>query len=233
LATIQRSKRAAADVLRSVQKLKVAFKRHFLEQQLRAVTPVHLGDLKGIIETGPFGSQLHASEYAEDGIRVLNPMHLCENGVNPGAKPVFISEETAARLVRHRLQDGDVVVPRRGDLSRYVLIRGNLVGDLCGTGSIKVRLNDERISPAYFALYFGSEPAQAYLRDAATGSIMPNISPNVLERMPIAIPSRTAQDQAVQGWEAIDGIERASALRLGRLDLVFSKSLALLLGEGS
>ena len=231
LSTILRSEGATADSLHAVQKLKVAFKRYCLDYPTESGTNVHLRDLDGAIETGPFGSQLHASEYERTGIRVLNPIHLCENGVNPDVEPVYVSEDTASRLSRHRLQKGDVVVPRRGDLSRYVLVRGDLVGELCGTGSIKVRLNDQRVSPAYFALYYGSEIAQSYIRDAATGTIMPNISPRVLEGMPIYLPEREIQDRFVKGWEAIDAIERALVLHLKHIGLVFGASLSLLFGD--
>ncbi|MHB1955533.1 MAG: restriction endonuclease subunit S, partial [Sulfobacillus sp.] len=174
LSTIQRSRKAIFESLRAAHNLKVAFKRHCFTQNIKSAPRVYLRDLTCTIDTGPFGSQLHAEEYVDDGVRVLNPMHLCENGVSPDVSPVYVTEATARRLSRHRLREHDVVVPRRGNLSRYALIQGDLVDELCGTGSIKVRLSDERLSPAYFALYFGSEDAQRYLQDTATGTIMPN-----------------------------------------------------------
>ena len=35
----------------------------------------------GVIQTGPFGSQLHASDYREAGIPVVNPTHLGFNTI--------------------------------------------------------------------------------------------------------------------------------------------------------
>jgi restriction endonuclease S subunit len=106
-----------------------------------------------------------------------------------------------------------------------------LVGELCGTGSIKIRLDDARVSPAYFALYFGSDSAQRYLRDAATGTIMPNISPKVLGAMPIQLPERATQQQIVEGWTAIDALERALGAYITGLRRVFESMLSALLTD--
>lgn len=228
LSTIQASMQANRSALNGVRRLKVAYTKHFLEGE-NPYTSVHLADIDVLIETGPFGSQLHAHEYTTEGVLVLNPMHLGENGINADAAPVFISEVTAGRLSRHRLQTGDVVVPRRGDLSRYVLIRDELVGQLCGTGSIKLRFSDSRISSAYFALYFGSARAQRYLKDAATGTIMPNISPKVLEGLPVLVPPRDVQDQIVAGWDAVDCYERAILGILERNQSLFDSCLSSLM----
>ena len=232
LSTIDTATRANRSLLSATRHFKASYTRHFLEGQNHSAN-VRLGNMDVSIETGPFGSQLHAHEYALQGVRVLNPMHLGENGINPDANPVYISEATADRLSRHRLEEGDVVVPRRGDLSRYALIRGELVGQLCGTGSIKLRFSDSRISSAYFALYFGSEPSQAYLRDEATGTIMPNISPRVLEGLPVVVPPMSEQLQVVAGWNAIDHYERAVQIVLERDQSVFDSCLSSLLGAAA
>lgn len=225
LSTIQAAKMQNGRLLGAAKNLKAAFTRHFLSKSENDYPRVLLAELGVSIETGPFGSQLHAHEYTTEGVRVLNPMHLGDNGINSDAAAVFISEATAERLARHRLREGDVVVPRRGDLSRYALIRNDLIGQLCGTGSIKLRFSDQRLSSAYFALYFGSAVAQSYLKDAATGTIMPNISPKVLEGLPVLIPPRDVQDRVVAGWAAIDRYQRAVALVLDREQRLFQSAL--------
>ena len=124
LSTIQRTITLAAESARAIKCLKVAFVRHHLAFPGSAAMEEHLRDLTCTIETGPFGSQLHADEYVDHGVRVLNPTHLGEHGVRADVPAVYVSEETAGRLGRHRLLADDVVVPRRGNLNRCALARG-------------------------------------------------------------------------------------------------------------
>ena len=52
--------------------------------------PVHwqakrLSDLVTSLQTGPFGSQLHANDYVLDGVPVINPAHLSRGRITPEA----------------------------------------------------------------------------------------------------------------------------------------------------
>jgi len=228
LTTIQRAQNAVNSEIRQLEVLKESYKAGFLSAYSKT-SQVALGSLRCSINTGPFGSQLHASDYVPVGVRVLNPMHLLRNGVVDGPTPC-VNEHTATRLERHKLRVGDVIIPRRGELSRYARVDANIAGSLCGTGCMVIRLEDQRINADYFATYFGSEGAQAYLRDAATGTIMPNINPKILESMPIPLPSRAKQDEFVKGCDAIDSALRAADNKTKVLSRVFDSALSCLFG---
>src|ERR1017187_8144034 len=95
-------------------------------------------DELGAIQTGPFGSQLHASDYREVGIPVVNPTHLRLNGIDESNVP-RIDKELADTLSRHYLREGDILISRRGEFSRYAYINSRYEGWLCGTGCLLVR----------------------------------------------------------------------------------------------
>lgn len=57
------------------------------------------------IQTGPFGSQLHAADYTEGGIPLINPVHIIASRLIPDERSA-IDESTALRLIRHRLRVG-------------------------------------------------------------------------------------------------------------------------------
>lgn len=99
------------------------------------------GDLK----TGPFGSQLHAYEYTEEGVPVLMPKDLIKYRANieSAAK---ISSERAAELAQHKLKKGDILFSRRGDVARFALIDELSEGALCGTGCLKARPSNKHSS---------------------------------------------------------------------------------------
>jgi type I restriction enzyme S subunit len=84
-----------------------------------------LGDLISragcFIQTGPFGSQLHKRDYQETGIGTVNPTHLENNRINQTKVP-RVSRETADRLQRHRLVEGDILFARRGEIGRHSLV---------------------------------------------------------------------------------------------------------------
>jgi len=77
---------------------------------------------KGSIQTGPFGSQLHASDYVPVGVPTIMPVNIGENRiVETGI--ARITEADADRLSKHRVQVGDIIYSRRGDVERRALIR--------------------------------------------------------------------------------------------------------------
>ena len=80
-----------------------------------------IGSSTSLIQTGPFGSQLHAHEYVKNGVPVINPSHMDRGRLRP-SQTVTIREEKARELSRHMLQPGDIVVARRGELGRSALV---------------------------------------------------------------------------------------------------------------
>src|SRR4051794_22039630 len=76
-----------------------------------------LGDLcdsgAASIQTGPFGSQLHAYDYQSVGVPVVPTEAIGQRRIKTDCLP-RISEEMAESLRRHRLRAGDILFARRG-----------------------------------------------------------------------------------------------------------------------
>ena len=158
----------------------------------------------GRVQTGPFGSQLHASDYIQSGVPVVNPTHLLFNGIDTGRLP-HVSRELADSLSRHYVQEGDILISRRGDFSRFAYIRPDQAGWLCGTGCLLVRLANPRVDNFFLAASMSREPTQNYLQQAAVGSIMPNLNSRILSQMPVVLPGIEEQHriaEVVRGCEA-------------------------------
>ena len=98
------------------------------------------------IQTGPFGSQRHASDYTEGGIPIINPANIMAGRVIADATK-SVTAETFATLKRHELREGDIVFGRRGEMGRCGLVTANEAGWLCGTGSYESGYRQSNVNP--------------------------------------------------------------------------------------
>ena len=156
----------------------------------------------GVIQTGPFGSQLHASDYTMAGTPLVMPVNLGDNEIiEVGIARVGAGD--VRRLKRHALREGDVVFSRRGDVGRRSIVRAEQAGWLCGTGCLAARFGSDLsvVNPAYVAQYLGSQSAQTWLQDNAVGGTLPNLNTSILAALSIRLPSRAEQDAIVATLE--------------------------------
>lgn len=154
----------------------------------REGSPSTLGDLasNGGIQIGPFGSQLHAHEYVNEGVPVVMPADLTADGLQYD-RLRRITDETAERLAKHRLRIGDILLPRRGDLNKRALMTEHEAGWLCGTGSVRVRLDDPGDAPLVARL-LRSASVVRWLEMNAVGTTMPNLNADIVSRIPVTMP---------------------------------------------
>jgi type I restriction enzyme S subunit len=145
-----------------------------------------------LMQTGPFGSQLHAEEYVEDGIPVINPAHINPDRTITPDSLITITEETANFLKRHQLQENDIILGRRGELGRCAVIQSQHRGWICGTGSLKVTLNSY-LNPEYVSYLISSNGVKTELSLASKGSTMDNLNTETLGSIRIPIPPMNEQ----------------------------------------
>ena len=173
----------------------------------------------GDIQTGPFGSQLHASDYVAVGVPSIMPQNISQDRVDVEGI-ARITPSDAERLSRYLVKPGDIVYSRRGDVERRALITERESGWLCGTGCLRVRLGEGIVDPAY-ASYFLSHPAsREWVVRHAVGATMPNLNSSILGALPFLLPPTTEQRAIAGVLGALDDkIEqnRLAARALARL----------------
>lgn len=157
------------------------------------------GQLRSVgcdVQTGPFGSQLHADEYVDNGWPVVNPANIGPGGLT-AIPECSVDDTTRGRLGRHVLRLGDVVFGRRGELGRAGLVSREQVGWVCGTGSLRVRLLDEQLSPEYLLRLLRTSALRHYFDTQAVGSTMANLNTGILMAMPLLLPHSDEQARIV------------------------------------
>lgn len=103
----------------------------------------------GSIQTGPFGSQLHASDYIAIGTPVVMPVNISDGRIDE-RDIARISDENVERLARHKLAYGDIVFSRRGDVTRFAAVSERETGWVCGTGCLKVSIGTPAVATSEF-----------------------------------------------------------------------------------
>lgn len=145
----------------------------------------------GTIQTGPFGSQLHASDYVRDGIAVIMPVNIANNRVST-ANIARINQSDANRLSRHIVKKGDIVYSRRGDVTRKALITASEAGMFCGTGCLLVRPG-RGIDPRFLTYHLSTPENQEWIIRHAIGATMPNLNTGILAGIPLNVPGLATQ----------------------------------------
>lgn len=161
-------------------------------------------DSGGNIQTGPFGSQLHASDYVPVGVPSIMPQNIGDNRVmiNGIAR---ITDTDARRLSRYLVKVGDIVYSRRGDVERRALIRETEEGWLCGTGCLRVRFGDKKpISPTFISYYLDAPHIRMWIVQHAVGATMPNLNTAILSGVPVRLPPYHEQKAIADVLSALD-----------------------------
>ena len=157
----------------------------------------------GNIQTGPFGSQLHASDYVEEGIPSIMPVNIGDNRlIEKDIKR--ITEEDAQRLSKHLVVPGDIIYSRRGDVERRALVREEQRGWFCGTGCIKVRLGEGVVDPAFASFYLDHPNVRQWIVQHAVGATMPNLNTGIMKAIPFALPPPEEQRAIASILGALD-----------------------------
>lgn len=155
------------------------------------------------IQTGPFGSQLHASDYVQEGIPCVMPQDIRDGRVSTD-NIARISEEDHQRLNRFHLRKGDIVYPRRGDISKRALIGDREAGWLCGTGCLRIRPNTSFIDSRFLAYYLSHPDVCAWIEGNAVGATMPHLNTGLAGSIPVACPSLDEQNEIAAILGALD-----------------------------
>ncbi|MGC0403811.1 type I restriction enzyme S subunit [Streptomyces sp. SAI-126] len=180
------------------------------------------------VQTGPFGSQLHAEDYIAGGWPVINPANITPSGLVADVR-VTVSSEIRERLERHILQAGDVIFGRRGELGRAGVVSTEQAGWVCGTGSLRVRFRENAFHSGYLRRYLTIPAVRHYFQLHAIGSTMANLNSSILLNMPLLLPEIRDQVSIARACDEIeDQMTHRGTLVKRQLTLLAERRQALI-----
>ncbi|MCF4008620.1 restriction endonuclease subunit S [Rheinheimera sp. UJ63] len=156
----------------------------------------------GKIHTGPFGSQLHASDYVPKGIPCIMPANMKNNRVDL-SNIAFITELDAKRLSKYIVKENDIVYSRRGDVTQKALIRKHEEGYFCGTGCLLLRPG-KKFDARFLTHYLSTQKIQNWIVSQAVGATMPNLNTGILSSIPFHGPEKAEQERIANVLSAIE-----------------------------
>jgi type I restriction enzyme S subunit len=171
----------------------------------------------GLIQTGPFGSQLHQHDYSKQGIPVVMPKDI-RNGRIDESGIARIPEGKASQLSRHFLKAGSVVFPRRGEISKCAYINEEQAGFLCGTGCIKIEPPEEKLRSKFLFYFLGLRQSVEWLERNAVGTTMLNLNTKILGGLKVPLFAPKKQDEIVEILSAYDDLIENNRRRIQLLE---------------
>lgn len=167
------------------------------------------------LQTGPFGSQLHAADYVPAGVPVVMPRDLRDGSIST-RKIARVSAAKASELTRYRVRVGDVLLARRGEMGRCAQVGRSQAGWICGTGCLRIRPG-ERLDGRFLAQLLRSPLTAGWLADHAVGQTLPSLNTRILSRLPIRLPGLSEQQRIAAALESADQAIRASQVVIDRV----------------
>lgn len=145
----------------------------------------------GNVQTGPFGSQLHAEDYKDQGIPIITVEHLNELFISHKNLPL-VGNEDYFRLRKYDLETGDLVFSRVGAIDRCSYVTEQENGWLFSGRCLRVRAGNS-INSKYLAFVLNSHRQRQWILNAAVGSTMACLNTSILSNVPVTEPAEYEQ----------------------------------------
>lgn len=185
-----------------------------------------LGDLlrrkKGALQSGPFGTHLHNSDFVPSGTILAVGIDNVMDGEFVLGRNRRITPEKYGTLTKYTLQHGDVLITIMGTVGRSCVFPGTPSPAICTKHVYRIQVNSA-IHPEYLSatLRF-SDAARTQIGAGITGQTVPGIKSDNLRRLQLSIPPVELQAQFAARKREIDAIRRGTRRGREALETLFS-----------
>jgi len=174
-----------------------------------------LGELvlkpKADIVDGPFGSNLKASEYVDEGIPIIRLQNIQRDAFIK--KEIrFVTQEKAAQLKRHSFSKSDIVITKLGDpLGKACLVPDDLDWGIIVADVIRIRPDEKRILKKYLLCAINSDVVSRQFDVNIRGATRPRINLGHVRKLRIPLPPLETQRRIVAILEKAEETKRLRA----------------------
>ncbi|QDV62649.1 restriction endonuclease subunit S [Crateriforma conspicua] len=170
------------------------------------------------VQTGPFGTQLKASEYVETGTPVINVRNVGFGKIRD-ADLEYVNEAKAYALRAHHLREGDIVFGRKGAVERHALINRDSDGWIQGSDCLRLRVDSKRVIPKYLSYYFRTQGHQDWMQALCSfGATMSSLNQDIVKRISFPCPPLEIQRKIAGVLSAYDDLIENNRRRIAILE---------------
>lgn len=181
-----------------------------------------LRDTKGALQSGPFGSNLHNSDFVDEGtVFVVGIDNVHDSGFQIGRNR-RITLEKYQELKKYKLEPGDVLITIMGTVGRTCVFPEWVGEAVCTKHVYRIQTERSLLDPEYLCASIRFSPTvRAQLGSSITGQIVDAITSEDLRELLVDVPPPSLQAQFAQQKEALDReVTRREDSRL-KLDRLF------------
>ena len=158
------------------------------------------------LQTGPFGTQLKADEYVDEGVPVINVRNVGFGDVRDDDLE-FVTEAKAEQLHHHRLLPDDIVFGRKGAVERHGLISEAQRGWVQGSDCLRLRLKSERVDVRYLSYYLRTRAHGDWMHALCSfGATMASLNQDIVARITFPAPAIEVQRKIAAILSAYDDL---------------------------
>lgn len=182
------------------------------------------------IQIGPFGAQLHKSEFTAEGVPVLNVGNVWPDGLRLDYVD-HVTTEKADQLVRYRIREGDLLFARCGaTLGKVCIVPRECDGWLMTGHLFRIRFDQVRVLNRFaFAALTGARQIQEQVFDQVRGATRPGYNTTLLGNVEMPIPSLNRQNEIVAELDTlqskVDALKRLQSETAAELDALLPSIL--------
>ena len=170
------------------------------------------------LKTGPFGTQLHASDYVEAGTAVINVRNIGFGDIKPD-KLEYIADDTVMRLSSHLLRCQDIVFGRKGAVERHVFIRDKQSSWFQGSDCLRLRLNSSSVEPQFVSYHCLTEIHKAWIMSQCShGATMASLNQDIIGRIELRLPPLSTQRKIAAVLSTYDDLIENNTRRIQILE---------------
>ena len=149
----------------------------------------------GSVQTGPFGSQLHFSDYKNEGTPIITVEHLKNENISHQDLPL-VGKEDYIRLKKYNLITGDLVFSRVGAIDRCSIVTEKENNWLFSGRCLRVRPGNQ-FNSEYLLRQMNFDFVRSQINNNAVGSTMKCLNTQILSDILIVKPKITEQERIV------------------------------------
>ena len=168
------------------------------------------------VKTGPFGSLLHASDYAETGTPLILVKHVANGLILRDGLP-RVSADRSHELKEYYLAPEDIVVTRVGRVGDAAIIHSSQSGWLFSGQMLRVRLDPKFLEPYWVFGYMLTRLFRDHIDSYAVGSTRQSLSVQLLESIPVPVVPMDLQRHFADLVRPLWGLTEALRVESDRL----------------